>query len=102
VKQQLVRGFKSAAKERQKSGTAVKKCGKRTVNRRGWFPTVQVTEFFEPKKLRFLEKTFNSTTQRRISRRFFWLIWKISQFFRSAVNRKNALTLFLKELETSK
>jgi hypothetical protein len=44
-----------------------------------------MTEFFEPKKLRFLEKTFNSTTQRRISRRFFWLIWKISQFFCSAV-----------------
>jgi hypothetical protein len=67
-----------------------------------WFLTVKVAEFFEPQKLCFLEKTFNSPTQRRISRRFFWLLWKNSQFFRSAVNRKNARTLFLEELETSK
>jgi hypothetical protein len=67
-----------------------------------WFLTVKVAEFFEPQKLCFLEKTFNSPTQRRISRRFFWLIWKNSHFFCSAVNRKNALTSFLKELETSK
>jgi hypothetical protein len=52
--------------------------------------------------LRFLEKTFNTATQRRISRRIFWLIRKNSQFFRLAVNRKKALTPSLIELETSK
>jgi hypothetical protein len=35
-------------------------------------------EFFQARKLRFLKNTFNTTRQRRISRRTFWFIWKNS------------------------
>jgi hypothetical protein len=57
---------------------------------------------FRTETPRFLEKTFSTIAQCRISRRFFWLIWNISRFFRFAVNRKNALSLPLVELETSR
>jgi hypothetical protein len=54
---------------------------------------------FLNQKLRFLEKTFITPTQRKISRRVFWLVWKNSYFFRLAVNRKKALTKSGTELE---
>jgi hypothetical protein len=81
--QQLVRGIKNRQKRRGVgSGRIITKQQPASLQSRAyradldskWFPTVKVDEFFEPKKLRFLEKTVNSTTQRRISRRFFWLI----------------------------
>jgi hypothetical protein len=74
-------GFKMVSNGRVVTKTAPGRLAEQSVPGRlgfKWFPTVKMTEFFEPKRLRFLKKSFDITTQRRISRRFFWLIWKNS------------------------
>jgi hypothetical protein len=102
---QATQAGKSAAKPAgqkaaRASNSAVGQAGLQNQNKRFWVP-IDI-KFFWARKLRFLKNTFNTTTQRRISRRAFWLIQKKFQFFRSGVNRKKALTPSLIELETSK
>jgi hypothetical protein len=64
-----------AARVSQANG-AVGLAGLQNQNKRFW--VYIVIEFFRARKLDFLKNNFNTTTQRRISRRAFWLILKNS------------------------
>jgi hypothetical protein len=71
---QLQAGQK-AAQASQANG-AVGLAGLQNQNKR--FLVIQRSSFFERESCVFLEKTCNTTTQRRISRQAFWIIWKNS------------------------